>query len=40
MVKAPAPEPSITFLHLLLTHRRGEIPAEADGSVVWSVRCR
>jgi hypothetical protein len=33
MAKAPAPEPSITFLQLLQTHRRGEIPAEADAAL-------
>jgi hypothetical protein len=31
--KTPAPEPSITFLQLLQTHRRGEIPSEADDAL-------
>lgn len=33
MAKAPAPEASITFLQLLQSHRRGEIPAEADAAL-------
>ena len=30
---APATEPAITFLQLLQSHRRGEIPTEADAAL-------
>lgn len=30
MARTPAPEQPITFLQLLQSHRRGEIPTEAD----------
>lgn len=33
MAKTPAPEQSISFLQLLQSHRRGEIPNEADAAL-------
>lgn len=33
MARTPAPEQPITFLQLLQSHRRGEIPGEADAAL-------
>jgi len=33
MARTPAPDQPITFLQLLQSHRRGEIPAEADAAL-------